>query len=81
MRTLLAALALTLLVGCGGEEMDPRVKAIHDKAPALTEVYSDAELVDLMDRVCEGATREELNMPVGFREQGYLIGLAGATCD
>ena len=79
------ALAATLLLfasGCGDDKPsvdDQRLEKVHQKAPSW-EDHSDKEILDIMDQVCKGEMPEQ---PAGvtLRDFGYVVGIAGATCD
>lgn len=75
---ILLLLPALLLVGCGNDYSDPRVERISEKAPSLTKSYSEDELIEMMDNICEGV---DPDIQVNDRDEGYLYGMALATCE
>lgn len=84
MKTLTAALLLTLLAGCGGQhaKSDPVLEKVHTKAPAWAATYSDTQLKEMMARVCKGdlLKREAKETKGGDEQWGYVVGLAQTQC-
>lgn len=74
--------ALLALSACGGEDRDPRLEKIDSEAPTATAVYSDSEVLDLMEQVCQDPTKAPpMDKRVTQHDQGYVLGLALATCE
>jgi hypothetical protein len=77
-------IALLAVLGLGsacGEDQDPRVEKVRENAPTA-KVLSDAEVLDLMEQVCQDPSKApEMDPAVSQQDQGYILGLALATCE
>jgi hypothetical protein len=78
---IIALLAVLGLSACG-EDLDPRVEKVQENAPSVLQVYSEQEVLDLMEQVCQDPSKApKMDPEVSQQDQGYVLGLALATCE
>lgn len=79
-RIAIATAVLLLAAGCG-EDQDPRLQKIEDKAPSWAETHTDQQTLDFLDEVCK--TQQLSHDPpegVTLHDYGYVQGLALGSC-